>query len=284
MVWILIIISVCTSLTEGLVIKKYNMHHAKGGFILTALISLFSMMFFLLTDGNGFSAPMEMYPYAIVSAILYSAASFLTFVALGCGSFAMSMLILSYSLVFSIGYGLFFLKEETTIYTYIGLLIILVSLYLVREKNDDAEKVFSMKWLICISLSAIGSGMFGVISRMQQFHFENKCNNEFMVVSLALSVIILFVLGVIKDRKDIKTILKNGSLYAICAGVSNGATNMLSMVINSLIAVSLAAPMSAGVKIILSFLLSKYFFKENFLKRQVIGVGLGAVALVFLNL
>ena len=104
----LIILSSVTHLVEGSLIKKYNGKHTKGGFIFTAMVSLFSMLFFLLTDKGGLDFRAEMIPYGIVSGIFYFSASFLTFVALGCGPFALSMLIISYSCVFSISYGIFF--------------------------------------------------------------------------------------------------------------------------------------------------------------------------------
>ena len=131
--YLLMFISSCTSLAEGILIKKYNKKHSKGGFIFTAFVSLFSMLFFLfrdiITDPTGLCFEIKMLPYAIVGGILYCVASLLTYMALQCGSFAISMLILSYSLVISILYGLIFLGESASILTYIGFAIIFVSLH-----------------------------------------------------------------------------------------------------------------------------------------------------------
>lgn len=281
---LLIVASCATSLVEGILIKKYNAKHDKGGFIFTAMVSLFSMLFFVITDTGGFDFRLEMLPYGIVSGILYCVASLLTFIALGCGPFAISMLILSYSGVFSIGYGLFFLKESVTPFKIAGIILILVSIFLNRTKKKEEEKRASLKWLICIGVSAVGNGMFGVVQRMQQIRFENKVTNEFMIVTLGFSAITLFVIGLIKDGKDAPYILKNGAPYSSVAGVSNGLTNFLSLAINMLIAISIAAPIKSGAKIIFTFIVSKVLFKEKFLKRQVAAVLVGAVALVLLNI
>lgn len=284
MAFILIIISTCSSLAESLFIKRYNAKHGNGGFIFTAMVSLFAMFFFLITDQNGYSFPEEMIPYAILSGILYSTASVLTFEALICGSYVMSMLILSYSLVFSIIYGLFFLHEPATIYTYLGLVIMLLSLYFTRGRREVSEKKASFKWLICITLSVFGSGMYGVMQRVQQIKFNNSCTNEYMVISMALSAISLFVIGVIKEKKGALSMIKNGFPYAGSAGLSNGLTNMLSLMVNLMIPLSIASPTSAGTKIILSFVLSKLMFKEEFINRQVVGILLGIVSIVLLNI
>ena len=47
---LLIIVSRSVHQLEGVFIKKYNAKHEKGGFIFTAIVSLFSMVFFLLAD------------------------------------------------------------------------------------------------------------------------------------------------------------------------------------------------------------------------------------------
>ncbi|MBQ8311285.1 MAG: hypothetical protein IJX80_09785 [Clostridia bacterium] len=285
MAWILILISGCTGLIEGVLIKKYNAKHQKGGFIFTALVSLFSMLFFVLTDRGGFYFPIGIFPYGLISGIMFCMASFLTYVALGCGPFTVSMLILSYSGVFSIVYGLVFLHEQASVFTYVGLVLIMISLFLTRGEHKSGEdKRVSLKWLICISLSVVGSGMFGVLMRMQQIAFEDACTNEFMIITLGFSALTLLVIGIVKDGRDLPYILRHGGLYAALSGVSNGATNMMGLAVNMMMAISISSPVRAGVKVIFSFLLSKVIFKEKFLIRQLVGVALGGIALVLLNL
>ena len=280
---LLIVVSRATSLVEGVLIKKYNSKHDKGGFIFTALVSLFSMLFFLITDKGGLDFRPEMLPYGIASGVFYCSASLLTFIALGCGPFTLSMLILSYSGVFSIVYGIFFLKDPVTVFTVMGIILILVSLFLNRAEKKNDDKKASFKWLICIGLSVLGSGMFAVIQKMQQVRFENAVTNEYMIVTLGFSFIILFAVGLVRDGKDALYILRYGGLYASVAGLSNGATNFLGLAVNMLLPLSVVSPVGAGVKIIMSFMLSLIVFKEKFLKRQVAAVIIGTAALVLLN-
>jgi len=284
---LLILLITLLSLAEGIFIKNYNSKHSKGGFIFTAMIGFFSMLVFVFTDTNGFNAPPELWIYGIISGIMYCSASILTFIAIGCGSFAMSMLILSYALVFSIGYGLFFLSEPATVYTYIGLILILVSLYLTRAKNKEEvteKKKLSLKWVICIALSVIGSGMFGVLGRMQQIAFNNECTNEFMIITLAFSTAVLLIIGTVKDKSDLGYAFKHGILWTALAGSSNGINNFLSLLLNTMMPISISSPVKAGVKIIMSFAISMLLFKEKFEKRQILGVILGTIAIVLLNI
>ena len=285
MAGILILFSTVSHLAESVFIKQYNMRHRRGGFVFTALISFFSMLFFLLTDRNGFAIPPLLWVYALVAGGLYCTASFLTYVALQIGSYAMTMLILSYSIVMSVGYGLIFLEEKATVFTVIGFVLILFSLYFVRaEKKEGDNKKISFSWLICVGVAAIGSGLFGVVQRMQQIRFANGCNNEFMVIALCFSTVSLLILGLIKDRKDFAYVLRHGLPYTAGAGISNGATNAMVVFLHTLMPISLSSPIRVGVKVMRSFLLSVVIFREKFKKRQVLGVAIGAVALILLNI
>ncbi len=286
--YLLIVLASCTSLAEGVIIKKYNGKYNSGSFIFTAMISFFSMSFFLLsdliTDPQKLTIPAELLPYALIAGVWYCAATILTYIALQIGSFVISLLIVSYSIVFTTAYGIIFLDEPTTVFTWLGFALIAVSLFLLRGKSDGEKKKFSFTWLICIGISCVGNGAFAIISRMQQIRFDNSVTNEFMVIALTLSAVTLGVFGIVKEKKQAWTSFKTCLPYAIGAGMSNGMTNMMALVVNTLIPISIAAPMRSAVKNILSMGVSMAIFKEKFLTRQIIGVVLGAAAVVFLNL
>lgn len=276
------------NLVESVMIKKYNEKHAKGGFFFTGIVSLFSMLFFvgkeILVNGDGFDFTLEMLPYGIAAGIFYCTASILTFIALCCGPFALSRLILSYGGIFSICYGIFFLHDKVGVFTVIGILLMLVSLYLTRVPKGDNERKATIKWLVSIVLSAVGSGMFGVLVKMQQVKFLNAVDNEFMIVTLGFSALALFIAGIIKDGKDTLYILKNGTSYSAVAGLSNGLSNFLTLFTNQLLLISIASPVRSGVGIIFSFIVSLLFFKEKFLPRQVVGMIVGTASIVLINL
>ena len=271
---------------EGVMIKKYNEKHSGGGFIFNALISLFAMLFFFITDKGGLSFPLPLILYGVISGAFFCIALILTFVALGCGSFVLSNLFLSYSLLFSVFYGLFVLKESATFLTYTGIALMMVSVFLVRSrKNKGEDKVsISLRWVVCITLSVIGSGMFGVMQKLQQVRFNEAYDNEFMIVTYAFTVIALVVTALITDRKNILYVLRHGGGYAAAAGTSNGAANLLNMLVNAMLPISIAAPTRSGIKILISFLLSLTLFNEKLTRGQVLGVIIGTVSLILLNI
>ena len=284
MAYLLIILKSIANISEGILIKKYNAKHSAGGMFFTGIISLFALAFFLISDKNGLYFPADMFPYAIAYGLIYCISYFLTFLALACGSFTLSMLIISYSLVFPILFGIIFLQESVSAFTIFGFILLMISLFFVRENKDEKDNKFSVKWLIAIIIVTLGNGLLAIIQKMQQIKFSNECNNEFMIIGLAVSASTLLIGSIIKDRKQFKEIIRCGIPYAGAAGVANGINNLLTITVNNLLPLSIVSPVCSGMKIVVSFLSATVLFKEKYMKRQIFGVGIGVVALIFLNL
>ncbi|MCQ2485642.1 MAG: DMT family transporter [Clostridia bacterium] len=282
--YLLIILKSVANISEGVMIKKYNAKHSAGGMFFTGILSLFALAFFFVSDKNGLRFSTDMFPYAIAYGFIYCIAYFLTFVALSCGSFTLSMLIISYSLIFPILFGIIFLHESVSVFTCIGFALLMTSLFFVRGNKDEKENKFSVKWLISIIIVMLGNGLLAIIQKMQQLRFNNECNNEFMIIGLSVSASVLLIGGILKDRKQLKEILRYGIPYAGTAGVANGINNLLAIVVNNLLPLSIVSPVCSGMNIVVSFLSATVLFKEKYMKRQILGVVMGVLALVFLNL
>lgn len=284
MAYLLVFLKSLTNLTESVLIRKYTDKHSTGSMLFTGIISLFAMAFFLITDTDGFHPSAAILPYAAAFGALYCVAYLLTFTALACGPFTLSMLVISYCLVFPIVYGIVWLGESVTLLTCAGFLLLALSLYLVRGTKADDEHKITFKWVLAISVVCVGNGVLSILQKVQQLRFDNAQNHEFMVISLGLSAAILIVSGILRDRKDLKEIVRYGLPCAGLAGVSNGATNLLTLFVNNLMPLSIAAPLSSGVKMVLSYVCSGLLLKEHYGKRQIIGVGIGIAALICLNI
>ena len=282
---LLMIIGLLVHKLEGIFTKKYNVKNNKGGFIFTSIVSLFSMIFFfandLIMDPNGLQFGMPVVVYGIIGGVFFAAACITMYYALEWGSFGLTNLLASFGILITIIHGLF-LGETITWLSWVGIALIAVSIFLV--KGGEKEKIkFTAKWLIMTLCAIFTSGLYGILQRQQQVEFNSSLNNEFMIVVLAVSAICLFIIGVIKDGKDLKDIFKHGFLYAAGGGISNGLTNFLTLYVYTLVPISFAAPMKTGLTILLSFVIARLIFKEKYSKRQYLGVALGTIALVLEN-
>ncbi len=281
---LLIILNQIAHQGEGMVIKNYGKKHGSGGMFFNAIICLFSMLFFVVTDKGGFYFPKELFLYGFISCLIFATGFYSMYLAFKFGSYAMSKLFASFSGIIAILYGILFLKEPSNYITYIAIVLVFVSVFLMNyKKNDEAEKGFSLKWFLSILATIISNGFIAVLQRMQQLEFDNACDNEFMILSLGGAFLALFILGMLLERGRLGKTLKYGTLYGAFAGILNGSMNFLNLAIYMFIPISAATSLKTGLGIVASFLVSVLIYRERFTRMQLASALVGIVALLLLQ-
>lgn len=291
--YLLCFVVVFINLFEGIIVKNHTKKHGNGGMLVNALTSFFALIFFVIAEategaeGSIFTFPKELTPYALVSVLMYIVGFYFTYAAYKIGPFGLTKLIASFSLLFPIIFGLFFLDEGATVFTYIGILLMFASMFAINLKKKgvgEEDKNFSFKWLIFILISAAANGMISVLTRMQQIKFNDTCSNEFMIISLAGCCISLFLMGFIKEKKNSLNVLRQCAVAGVFTGVLNGLKNFTTILIYLYIPISIASPFKAGAGIVVTFLASMFLYKEKYSKVQLLGVILGTLSIILLRL
>lgn len=285
---LLITLSLFIHKIEGIFSKKYSAKHDKGGFVFTAFVSFFSMVVFLLkdliSDANGLQFDKPLITFGLIAGVCFATASMTMYWVLGHGPYGLSSLVSSYSVLITVGHGLI-IGERLSLLSWVGVLLICASLFLIMARREADEKTkISASWLAVLVFSVLCAAVFGVLQRQQQIAFSNAYNSEFMVITLSVSALLLFVAGVIKDGKHVKDVFKYGFFYAAGGGVANGVTNFLTLFVYTLVPISFAAPMKTGISIVMAFLIARLIFKEKYTLRQYCGVALGCIALILFNI
>ena len=284
--YILIVLFTLINLGESVIVRTYGRKHGSGGLILSAITSLFASVFFLVTDKGGFYAPTEMIWLAVINACLIGAGFYGTFAAYQNGPYGLIRLISGFYLLFTIFYGIVFLKESTTVMTYIGIAMVIAAMVLINYKKSDekAEKSGSLKWLFWVLASTVANGFIGIITRYQQIRFEDSCSNEFQFVSFFGGFVLLALIGLVVDRDKLGRVIKTGSLYGFGAGILNGAKNFLTLVIYLYLPLSIVSPLKMGLSLVGSFAVAFLMYKEKYTKKQLLGVAIGAAAIIILTI
>ena len=175
--YLLILLFTLINLGESIVVRTYARRHGNGGLLLSAITSLFASVFFLVTDKGGFNVPTEMLMLAVINACLIGVGFYGSFAAYQSGPYGLIRLVSGFYLIFTIFYGIVFLKEPTSALTYIGIAMVIAAMVLINYKKADgkSEKSRSFKWLVWILVSTVANGFIGIITRYQQIRFEDSC-------------------------------------------------------------------------------------------------------------
>jgi drug/metabolite transporter (DMT)-like permease len=206
------------------------------------------------------------------------------FLAIKTGSLSLSALIMQYSLIVPAIYGILMLGEPPKITLFIGLLLLIVSLILVNLSGKEEHVRPTLKWAIIVGLSFIGNGACVTVQKVQQVDFNRQYISEFMIVSIAISVLILLCLTLIFDRKELAYNVKKGGLIAAGSGMCNGIANFLMLVLAGILPASVMYPVVAAGGTITSSLAALLIYREKMSGRQLLGLGIGILAIIALNL
>ena len=250
-------------------------------FVFNALSAFAAMLFFVSASGFKLSFNTEFLWYSFFFAVSYSTAITGLIFSIYYGSLSLTALITSYSLVIPTLFGIVFLKEEIGIYIYIGIFLLMVSLFLVNAKNEKI--VVSPKWFLWITVAFIGNGMTSVVQKLQQTAMSGMYKYEFMIVALGITTVIMYLIS-LTDFKSIKGTFKSAKILASLNGIANGATNLQVIFLTGILPASVLFPSISAGGIIITFLLSQFVYCEHLSKTQLIGVTFGTLSVILMNI
>ena len=281
---ILLILTVFSVSLQGVTVKSFGKSNQnKGLYLFSALSRLAGVIFFVLTAGR-LILEWEVLPYAIAFSIFYGIGVIFNFLSINCGPLSLTSLITSYSLMLPTAFGLFFLHDPISMGLIPGLILLLVSLFLINQKSGTDGASISFKWGIFVFLAFIGNGFCSIVQSMQQRAFAGSYKNEFMIMALLFFVLITGIISLCTERKEIVNCTKKGWLPAVVCGIANALMNLLVMILQNRIPVSVLFPLMSGSGLVLTYFLSRFLYKEKLSRRQLVGFVLGTLSVVFLNI
>lgn len=282
--YLLLLITTMSLSAQSVFTKQYGKKNA-APIIYTVISAISALIFFVFSSGFDFIFNLETVGYAFLFALFYASSLLGLTVALNCGPLSISSLIHNYSLIIPTLFGMVFLSEPVKSTMVIGIVLLIASLFVVNyTRQTGAQMVFSKKWVIAIIFAFVGNGMCSTVQKIQQIASNGNFKSEFMISALTIAVIILLPISMVVEKGEIKSSLKKGCYLAAACGLANGIVNLLVMILGSRMSISLLFPVITAGSIILSSFASIFIFKEKLSTMRLIGVAIGVVAIVFLNL
>lgn len=297
---LMLVLTIVSATVQSFFTKIFSKKTERGVFFFNAMSALIALPVFLVSAKFQFTFLWENFLYSVLFALSYFFAVFGLTMAIKTGPLSITALIESYSVILAAIYGIVFLHEPITLCMIIGFVLLILSLTLVNyekktavEHTEQAEelKAINGKWLFFVSVGFVGNGCCMIVKKMQQVWSENTFGegiflygNELMIMGLLIAFVALMVCAFVMEKKDVKEVFRLGWAPAIGRGLSNGLANLFSLSLMAMMAVSLANALLAAGCVILSALISVSIYKEKLNVWQWVGLGIGILSLVFLNL
>ena len=289
-----LLILVVLGITVQHITKKMHTKRSGGGpYTFSAIGVLAALLFFVATSGGSLHFNLAILPHAIGFAATYSLSIIFTLLSIKEGPLSITTLITSYSLLIPTLYGLIAWNEPFSFLLLSGILLLVVSIFLIRfegisAKNENAGKEggrLTGKWLLFISLAFIGSGGCSTVQKGQQLYFNGAYKNEFMILALSISFLAFLICALVtEERKSLVQNIRCGGIFAAVGGLANGAVNLILLILSTKMDASVMFPIISTGGILCATAISVTIYKEKLSLLQKIGVILGVMAIVVLNI
>ena len=288
----LIVLTVLFTTASSMVSKSYEGRHpGNGALFFSSLRCFFAALFFIIVGGFRLHFVPELIPYLIAFGVSYGTATAAGYFAIRTGPLSLSSLITSYSLIVPTLYGLIFLNEGVGWFFYVGLSLVLISIFLMGKKGkssltEEGKVKIGPLWILSVALAFIGNGLCSTFQTAQQKAFLGEYKTELMVFSLLAVSLALAVISVFTERGTIKKTFKSCLPYSLLYGIFNGAVNLFVMMLTAggrLSAAIIFPTISAG-GIIATVSVAVLVYKERLSKWQITSLILGVLAVILMNL
>lgn len=280
---VLLVLTVLSVSLQSVARKAYNQKKEGGAFTFTAASILFALLVFLIAGKGRFELDAGALWYSLFFALSYSAACVSTYLAIRESSLSLTSLIVQYSLIIPAFYGLIVLNEPISLTLTAGLVLLCISLVLVNFEGSEEKKI-TLKWGLFAFLSFAGNGVCSTVQKAQQIRFDGMYKSEFMIIALFISAVLIFALAFITEKNEVKEHLKKGVIYYVLCGVANGLTNFFVLILSNTVPASVMFPIIAAGGIVLTALISIFFYREKLSLQQKIGFVLGILAIILMNI
>lgn len=275
------LITVCGRLYNN---KNRELEHVTRLYSLLASISAaIGWLILWLTD---FSFDARVLPYSAVYGVLYTCFTVGMLGAIKVGSTSLTGLVKQVALVGVSFWGYFFWDTQFTTISAIGIVVLLISLalcLLVKEKKTEDHHLG--KWLFYALLITMGNAGCGILQRYQQMHFAYQHKNMLMFFSYVFAICFCFVFSLGETKENWKRAVKQSWVFPALSGISSAGSNLfILLLVKCQMSPVILYPGIAVGGLIITTLIAFFGFRERLRPQQWVGLAVGAVALVLLNL
>lgn len=251
------------------------------GLIMSATAGIFILTVGLILQEK-MSTDIMSYIYSAGFSVSFFLAVTFWILAIKNGSLALTALIVSYSLMIPTIFGIVFFDEALRVTIVIGIILLLISLFLINAIKGIAKP--TKKWTIFAAIAFFSNGMCSIFQKLHQLKFMGEFTMEFMLTAMFIVLILNTVGFIILKRKNRFPVFKEYLPFSVGCGLSNAVSNILVLLLISKLSISLMFPLISVGSILITFIFSKLLFREQFGKIQIAGFCIGLVSLLFLNL
>ena len=291
---VIILIAVSIIASQGVNLSyKFGSMRMKDSLSSPPLMCTFTSLFIslvygvmaLVSDGGIFFPDKLSIVLSLMLGICYAIAAYFYLLALACGPYTITAILLNLSSFLPILYSSLFLGEDASVFQLIGLAIIIAScvvLTISRSHGTQNSKA-NIRWGLFALFMFISNSLISFSIRVNTVLTTTPKSSFFFLaylISAALCFIFYLISGGVKKKIGPKPLI----LPALCVGISIAIQFFPSAELPKYLTSALQYPLEKGLSIILGVVVGISFFKEKIGKAGYICIGTIIAAMCLLGL
>lgn len=207
------------------------------------------------------------------------------YMALATGPMSLTSMIVSFSVLIPIIYGVCFCGEKLNMIKIIGILLFVVAIVFtnINKESQNNKGKRDLKWAMYVSVTFAANGFCSVIQKMHQEQYNSEYCLEFMLFAMLICFIVF--IPVHMKEIPIKTLINaKGKQYAILSGIANAIVCYLTIKLAGYENASVLFPAISAGTILCTLLAGVIVFKEKLKYNHVIALVCGVAAVVLLKI
>ena len=277
--------AVVFAVTQTVTTKLYA-GKCSNSVVFNALKSVFALLFFAIMSITGVRWHFPSVVYGCLYGITLSLAMYTAYTSISLGIASLTSVLVSFSVIIPILYGILFCNEAMTMTKVIGficLVFALVSANIDKIHSSPKNETNYIKWSLFVFATFIFNGVCSVLQKMHQNYYPGQYLNEFMLSAMIFSTTAFVIAFLIKvPLKEFK--LAQGKKYAVISGFANAIANYATLSLSGTEQASVLFPMISAGTILAVLLCGRYILKESLKANHFVGFIFGLAAVVFLKI
>lgn len=207
------------------------------------------------------------------------------YMALACGPMSLTSMIVAFSVVIPVIYGIGFRGEDAGFFKLAGLLLFVIAIIFTnvnREKTQKSGKG-DWKWGFFVTATFCANGVNSVLQKSHQEKFNSDYCEEFMFWAM----LVCFVVFLLADCKKISAkelVHANGKTYGIIGGVTNALVGYLTIRLAGFENASVLFPMISAGTVLGVIAVGMLLFGEKLKYNHIIAFVSGIAAVILLKI
>lgn len=282
------------SVTQNATTKLFNRHGANASFF-NAIKAISSLALFGAMAVYGFTLHLPTVLFGLLYGACLCISMYAGYRALCLGPMALTSMLVSFSVVIPLLWGIVFGNERLSSLRIVGLLLLFCAIILIngnilfphRHTEGNGESPAKMRtdglWLLFVAVTFLCNGVCSILQKQHQTLYPEAYTDEFMFFAMLLCTLIFSAVSLSRNRLSESKKIK-GKWLGVLSGVANGLANFFTLALAGFENASVLFPVISAGTLLGTVLCGKFLFRERLKLHHYFALICGMLSVIFLKL